>query len=775
MNWSAGPQKLLRSGWFEYFYRIFLTAFAIIAMLGGSLYFYFSSLLQSQAVVQNGNTLSQLKNAQEAMLEETDRSISGLVLDAVLSNYGDYYRSQDYGFMIAAQSKLNTAYALNSMVDSIYIYYKNENLVLSSDEGPLPAGAYYDSAFQAELNKVQTNEVKARVKTDPFGTQRIPVVSFINTNPIIITTGSPHSLIVYNLKSEALQQSLDSIKLDSHSTILIVDKDGTVITQKAGQTHLSDQKLIGEIKARGGKASGSFITSVGQQKTLVSYINSSKYSWRYICLTPMSAVTAGVRFLGVITGLFCALMIGLAMFTSMLLSRKLYSPITAALALFNPSRTERGAGVKETVLLQSEIDTMLRKNKSLEELLREFDAYQRDNFLKNLLEEPTEQDHRLEERLQYYRVALDADGWFVTYIISIDNARAIFERYSEKQINMLSIYIEESVSEKLFSDRKGFYAGKGKNGFYLSVNYPAAAEQESIRQSSREITAMIREQIGRHFKFTFTIGVSLPCAGIASLHETYEEALTAVNHRLLVGYDRIIFYETIAKNGTDTDYYPFPIEKKILDAIKAGNRADIVRSMDEFTAYVAGLRDEDTELMRYYFMQLLTASIRCFYEIDRGFGAAFIQKEYYAAILKEETIHKMALLMKNIYNGFLDYMEVLRDQKETNFNRETVRRLTAFISDHLESDLSLESLADRFQLSPYQLRKLFRDELNSSPKEYIDQLKIARAEELLCTTSMTVEKIAESVGYFSKSSFMHAFKTATGKTPGEFRQDAQRS
>lgn len=766
-------KKSIHSGWFEYFYWIFMVVFIVISALGAALYFYFSSLLRNDAIIQNTNTLNQLKNAQEAMLAETNRSISGIVLDSVIINYMEYYYVKDNNMMLAAQSKIETVCDLHNNVDSVYVYYRNDDVVLSSDEGAVKSDRYYDAPFIAELEKIKANTAMARVKSNPDGTQKIDVVSFINTYPILVTNKGPISLVVYNLKSEALQQSMDSIKMSDHSTILITNHDGSIISRKAGNADGVDEFLIDEIKKRNAAASGSVSLSYKGEKFLVSYVNSDSYSWRYIYITPMSAITAKIRFLAVITILFCSLMVVLSLLGSFFVSKKLYSPIKAALALFSPGMPEREVRGNGTALLQTNIDSMLRKNKNLEELLKDYDAYQKNNFLLKLLSNSYEPDEKLADRLTYYQVCLDENGKFVTIEISVDHYNEISAQYSEKQLNMLSIYIRENITGKILEKHKGFFAGEGESNFFLVINFSQMYAAEQIKNELENIVTIIRNLVSRNFHFTFTIGISLPCEGIENLHKSYEEAVMAVNHRLLIGYNNVIFYGNIVENQSEVVCYPFSVEKKILDAVKSGCQGDIFRFLNDFTDTISEMRSEDIELVRYYFLQLFSASVKCFYEIDRSYSAGFMQKEYYTAFFKKETIHEMFALMKSLYSDFLNYMAQLRNERCMDNERESLLSITDFICCHLDSDLSIDLLEEKFSLSAYQLRKLFKDGLGVSPKDYIDGLKMKKAAELLCTTTLTIGKIAENVGYFSIPSFTRAFKTSTGMTPGEYRRNSE--
>ncbi|WP_458785134.1 helix-turn-helix domain-containing protein [Vallitalea sediminicola] len=56
-------------------------------------------------------------------------------------------------------------------------------------------------------------------------------------------------------------------------------------------------------------------------------------------------------------------------------------------------------------------------------------------------------------------------------------------------------------------------------------------------------------------------------------------------------------------------------------------------------------------------------------------------------------------------------------------------------------------------------------------QDYTTSLKIEKAKDLLVSTKMTINQIAEEVGYNNVTSFIRRFKQLIGTTPGRYRKD----
>lgn len=99
-----------------------------------------------------------------------------------------------------------------------------------------------------------------------------------------------------------------------------------------------------------------------------------------------------------------------------------------------------------------------------------------------------------------------------------------------------------------------------------------------------------------------------------------------------------------------------------------------------------------------------------------------------------------------------------------------LRELVAWIGTHLRTDLSVEALAERVQMSPRNFARAFAAETGSTPARYVEQARVDAAAQLLATTQWTQEKIAQQAGFGSVDALQRAFVRRHGVTPGAWRE-----
>ena len=95
--------------------------------------------------------------------------------------------------------------------------------------------------------------------------------------------------------------------------------------------------------------------------------------------------------------------------------------------------------------------------------------------------------------------------------------------------------------------------------------------------------------------------------------------------------------------------------------------------------------------------------------------------------------------------------------------------LTKHIEKHIaDPSLSNTALAEKMGISEVYLRKLFKSYFHQTPKQYILDMRLRHAKQLLTETALSVTEVSERCGFGSVYHFCRAFKERTGQTPTEF-------
>ena len=98
-----------------------------------------------------------------------------------------------------------------------------------------------------------------------------------------------------------------------------------------------------------------------------------------------------------------------------------------------------------------------------------------------------------------------------------------------------------------------------------------------------------------------------------------------------------------------------------------------------------------------------------------------------------------------------------------------LRRVTRFIQDNLNRQLTLLDLSAVVHMSPYHFARLFKQSTGVPPHRFVVEQRIARASALLREPQPSIGEVGRLVGFRTPSHFTAAFRRMTGITPSAYR------
>ena len=186
----------------------------------------------------------------------------------------------------------------------------------------------------------------------------------------------------------------------------------------------------------------------------------------------------------------------------------------------------------------------------------------------------------------------------------------------------------------------------------------------------------------------------------------------------------------------------------ISELTKAFGNVNFFKSFDD------GIHILDVPLSERTFLEALLNSMLSEYKKDSEASRCFLK-----------TALCELLLFSHTKKGTENREEVHHDAVN-----KTVSLVAAYINNNYNEDISLNSLAERFFISPCYLSRTFKRITGSSFTEYVTGVRIKEARRLLLKSEMSVAEIAISVGFKSTTHFGRAFKTLVGVSPLSYRK-----
>ncbi len=98
-------------------------------------------------------------------------------------------------------------------------------------------------------------------------------------------------------------------------------------------------------------------------------------------------------------------------------------------------------------------------------------------------------------------------------------------------------------------------------------------------------------------------------------------------------------------------------------------------------------------------------------------------------------------------------------------------RAIDFIAEHYQHDISIQDIADELGISRYHLCRVFKESQGMTLLEYIAEIRMRHAKQLLEETDLSVSEVARQVGFNNVTYFHKRFKQSFGITPNQIRKN----
>lgn len=125
--------------------------------------------------------------------------------------------------------------------------------------------------------------------------------------------------------------------------------------------------------------------------------------------------------------------------------------------------------------------------------------------------------------------------------------------------------------------------------------------------------------------------------------------------------------------------------------------------------------------------------------------------------------------LNSYLKGLKWILDLLSKGDTQQISKGVIREIQIFIRGHYSENITLNMLAEQFYLHPNYLSRLFKEKTGKNFSEYLTEVRLEKAEELLRNSDYKIIEICAMTGYDNPRYFSKMFKQHTGMTPREFR------
>ncbi len=273
--------------------------------------------------------------------------------------------------------------------------------------------------------------------------------------------------------------------------------------------------------------------------------------------------------------------------------------------------------------------------------------------------------------------------------------------------------------------------------------------------------------------FDFTISVSISTRGDKALQlpQKFKECQEVLRHKLYIGNNMVIFYKDLNsffkyENYPELEQY----KRNFLEGIESGDLKAVHNSMQDIYNYTTelDLNSSKWEFLKNFYCSTISSINNIKTSVsaaddDKNSSAGRNISSLYNLVEECESIKEL--------NSLLEDVAVKVTAKINNYNnksmKQTLQKAVDFLNLHYNEQITLNKVADNIFVSTYYLSRMFKKELGKNFVDYLNEIRMLKAKELLREGKHKTYEVAEMVGITDAQYFSKLFKKYTGLTPKE--------
>ena len=166
-------------------------------------------------------------------------------------------------------------------------------------------------------------------------------------------------------------------------------------------------------------------------------------------------------------------------------------------------------------------------------------------------------------------------------------------------------------------------------------------------------------------------------------------------------------------------------------------------------------------------LEFVLRAERISYESGGGFYHFRSRQDYLPTLMELQSLEEVRAWFSEKMENACRNVAVKKESPSGSI----VEKARAYIDSHYRNkDLSLDEVSRTVDISPYYFSKIFKEETGRNFVEYVTDIRIGRARELLLSSDMSMKEICGEVGYGDPNYFSRIFKKHAGVTPTEYKE-----
>jgi two-component system response regulator YesN len=589
--------------------------------------------------------------------------------------------------------------------------------------------------------------------------------------------GKPTGTVVVMADTERFSKAIEKIQSFSGGQVYILDEDNQVLISNSPK---APSDLI--MRQITNNESGVLYDKEQSGASEIFYIRSGVSKLKYVSVIPSGLYWEKAEYVRRFTYISVLISTGGAGVLTFFFLLRNYSPIRRLVRALSTGEGQERTEINELNFIHSAVSNTLNEKENIKLQLQRQNNMLRSNMLARLLKGKLDSPIPLTEGFDTFQIRLKSDDFAVILFFFEDN-EAIYSGFPSMELyekRRLVQFILTNVVEELTGQKNHFgYVAEVDDMLACIVNF----DQECTDQRSEDllwISSEAQQFLMQSYRMELTLSISGIHNTLAGVSQAYQEALDAMEYKMVLGKREIISYHQIQRDTlTETQlgyYYPLIVEQQLINFIKIGDfeKASVV--LKDITERNFEKPLVSLTLARCLMFNLISTMIKTINELG-GVEDSFLANnpQWMDKIVACDTIKEMHEELMLLLYQVCKYAAAKLESNISKERTESLRELAAEVAQYIHNryndmNLNVNMIGEHFRMKPSYLSKLFKDQTGEGLLDYINKYRIERAKELIHDRQTAIFDVGKKVGFGEAATFIRVFKKYEGITPGKYRE-----
>jgi two-component system, response regulator YesN len=726
-------------------------SFLIIILISSSLHFFsyvmYKNYIRKELINNSNQRVEVLANKLNMSFEQIQNNLLRIYMEDEFKAIANNENLSNFQEKLIID-RLSGYTNFNKNIKTIFILRENSDLILTS-EGSYDRRKFFNTFYNSG---VYNEEFWLKESRKNFYNGFYRTVDFTDSS-------NPKQTTKMFLMPVAFKQVNNSRFI----MVALVDIDSII---KANENEFSNDFYIYNksdeliyIKSKDAILNIDVQKLTGVEKQKQGYIFSKKSSIegltyvKYMPTKDMSSLMLKVNILFIFITISAVL---ISLFISFIISNKFSKPVMSIINFIENISEQRknNSNIEEFQFIRSNLEDIIIQNSN----------YNREINKKNSMLESLVYFSKIKNI--YMNLSEVKDQMRIEQDYILIGFRVHFKKSYYEHVNMETSKITFSIAQLT----KGYISEyisnaavfQSQDDEFILIIQPDKNKDMDMKNIINKILLCLSQEEEYIF---FTVAISSLCNDVGEFDKCYMSINDIIKYRQPIEINQILEVNNIDVQKEEKFHLPLKQIELLTEALYNFNSDEALKRLDEVFEY-----NKKGKVNQIYvnaiFNEIINRCITVINSVEEAnvnINIAQIQNK----ANKFYNIGQYKMLCEEIIRVAIETCKLKEGKKDY-----IVDFILEYIQLHYSEDIYLELFAEKLNLTKEYISQYFKNKTGTNLVNYLNEFRIQNAKKLLSETNLSINEVAQNVGYNTPNSFSRIFKQYVGKSPREYRQEA---